>query len=179
MNPFKRPWLRTWISAAQNPTPGCLFVFLGSINSPDTHPVPSEAIDQLLRTKVTFLLPRGEQNQEVCERLRPRMQPESPLSLWKQEASCGPAPIQANLPPPSPPWPPAPVAAYLRLLIRGCGDHKPGAENFQRLGKESALLLWRLFVSAQRAKEKQHLFSEGSGSANWRESPVRKGFFSV
>lgn len=28
-----------------------------------------------------FLLPRREQNQEVCERLRPRMQPESPLSL--------------------------------------------------------------------------------------------------
>ena len=28
-----------------------------------------------------FLLPHREQNQEVCERLRPRMQPESPLSL--------------------------------------------------------------------------------------------------
>lgn len=64
---------------------------------------------------VIFSCRTQKQNQEVCKRLQPRMQPESPLSLQKQGASCGPA-----LPPPPPcPGPATPVAAYLRLLIRG------------------------------------------------------------
>lgn len=50
---------------------------------------------------VIFSCRAEKQNQEVCKRLQPRMQPESPLSLQKQGASCGPAPPL----PPTLPWP--------------------------------------------------------------------------
>lgn len=92
------------MKAAQNET--CVCVIFCS----HTHILSHQKLSISLsgrRLVCHFLLPHCEQNQEVCERLQPRMQPESPLSLWKQEASCGPAPIQAN-PPPTPPLPSEP-----------------------------------------------------------------------
>lgn len=76
---------------------------------------------------VVFSCRTEKQNQEVCARLQPRMQPESPLSLQKQGASCGPAP---PLPPPCP-GPATPVAAYLRLLIRGHRERQLGHKDPQ------------------------------------------------
>lgn len=76
---------------------------------------------------VVFSCRTEKQNQEVCARLQPRMQPESPLSLQKQGASCGPAP---PLPPPCP-GPATPVVAYLRFLIRGHTERQPGHKDPQ------------------------------------------------
>lgn len=85
-------------------------------------------------------------------------------------------------PPPSPPWPPAPVAAYLRFLIRGCGDHKPGAENIQRLEKESTLLLScrAVCLRAHRGRRKTaSLFREIWLSKLNGEPGTNRLFFSV
>lgn len=52
-----------------------------------------------------FLLPHREQNQEVCERLRPRMQPESPFISVKTRGFLRPCshPGHPHLHPPRPP----------------------------------------------------------------------------
>lgn len=102
-----------------------------------------------------FLPPHREQNQEVCERLRPRMQPESPFISVKTRGflrSCSPSRLP---PPPSPTRPPAPVAAYLRLLIRGCGETTNQGRKHESLGKESTPLLscGPVCFTPQRAKK--------------------------
>lgn len=87
-----------------------------------------------------FLLPHFEQNQEVCERLRPRMHPESPLSLWKQEASCGPAPIQATSPSFTYPAP-STCGSLFKAPHQGLAETTNRGRKHESLEKESTLLL--------------------------------------
>ncbi len=89
------------MNTAQNQTRAVSLSFHTQIHPRQTHILSHQKLSISFlgrRLGCHFLLPHCEQNQEVCERLRPRMQPESPLSLWKQGASCGPAPIQAISP---------------------------------------------------------------------------------
>lgn len=132
------------MNAAQNQTRAVSLSFYTLQKTPHTHILSYQKLSISFsgrRLVCHFLSPRREQNQEVCERLRPRMQPESPLSLGKQEASCGPAPIQATSPllhltGPQHLWQPIYKAPH-----QGPWRPQTGSRKHESLGKEFALLL--------------------------------------
>lgn len=105
MGPLRWSWLRFRFSLSRSSAVGALQ------NIQDTHPVPSGAIDQLLGMKATFLLPRGEQNQEVWEIIAQDATSKSFISV-KTKGFLRPC-IHQGQPPPllRCSCPPAPVAA--------------------------------------------------------------------
>ena len=127
-----------------------------------------------------FLLPHREQNQEVCERLRPRMQPESPFISVKTRGFLRPCSHPGH---PHlllrPPGPPAPVAAYLRLLIRGYRDHKPGQKTWKPGERTIAKMQSQLFHTTQSAKKYSVPFQTHSKKSLPRLSPGMNGPFFV
>lgn len=163
--PINQPWSRTINEYGLKSNPDCFVLILGHLNpqTPDTHPVSSEAIDQLLGAKVrlSFSLTSVWTKPGSVWEITAQDATWKPFISVKTRGFLRPCSHPAR--PPSPPLlPQAPVAAYLRLLVGGCGDHKPGRKHEsleERIDAIAEMWAW-LFHTALGAKGKLCFFSD-------------------
>lgn len=166
--PINQPRSRTINEHSSESNRVCLFVILCSPNppSPETHPVSSEAIDQLLRAKVSLSFSLAS----------PWTKPGSVWEITAQDATWKPLYLCENKRLPAVLLPsqatspsftyPAPSTCGSLFKAPHQGQRRPqtGAENMKAWEKESTLLLSSSVDPSvshhTEGKEKQHLSSD-------------------